>query len=254
MAELDFALGDLQKARIVYDAIRDIWVGGGAWLEAHERVGIVTVAAGIRSFTFLNHLHKQHWNSMSAALSLYGLECAPCDAFFDYELDVAPSALVELYVRRQLKYPLQGLGVWSAGPVKSSIPLTGLGTALQYPGCCEAMDNRVKSHDHSVTLEQLCEDKESDSKAVESSLDSGQVSLAWTEQRANWERMLVLTRSHFPFSLHTACDDCITAGDQGPTGFLSRQYERLVLEVSPELHLMVRWACEVCRIANEGDN
>jgi hypothetical protein len=254
MEDLDPELGDLRKARAVYAVIRDIWIGGGAWLEPHERIGVLTVAAGIRSFTFLNHLNKARWTSTSAVLSTFGLECAPCDAYFDYELDAGvPDALVDLYVKRQLKYPLRGLGVWSPGSARPSIPLSGLGAALQYPQCCEAMDSRTKAHDHSVTLSQLCEDNGGKRKAIKSALESGTISLAWTEQRANWEGMLNITRAKFPFALHTACDDCIAAGDLSATAALSKLYERLTLAVSPELHLMVRWACEVCRISTQGD-
>ena len=108
-------LGDVDNARMVYAATRDVWVGGGGWLEPHERLGLLTVAAGLRPFSLLNHLDKQPWDDTARLLAQFGLTCAPFKADFDYELDVTgPDAAMQAYIEHELKYPLDGLGVWSA--------------------------------------------------------------------------------------------------------------------------------------------
>jgi hypothetical protein len=158
-----FELGDVGNARKVYAATRDVWVGGGSWLEPHERLGLLTVAAGLRPFSFLNHLDKKHWEDTAQLLAEFGLTCAPFNADFDYELDViGPDAAIQAYIEHELKHPLDGLGVWSAGEARSSVGLSELGSLLCYPSCCSAMDCRTKAHDHSVTLQQLIDDADED--------------------------------------------------------------------------------------------
>jgi len=45
----------LDRARAVYRETRHIWFAGGI-LDAHERLALITVAAGLRHFAFLSHL------------------------------------------------------------------------------------------------------------------------------------------------------------------------------------------------------
>jgi hypothetical protein len=227
-------LGDVDNARMVYAATRDVWVGGGGWLEPHERLGLLTVAAGLRPFSLLNHLDKQPWDDTARLLAQFGLTCAPFKADFDYELDVTgPDAAMQAYIEHELKYPLDGLGVWSAGEVRSSAGLSEIGLLLCYPLCCCANE---------------------DPEEVEASLAGGRGALPWTEERQEWGKRLDLTRSMFPCAVHTACDECIHAAGESPTSNLSDLYRRLALAVSNELDLMIRWACEVCRLAASGND
>jgi hypothetical protein len=212
--------------------------------------GCIATAAGIRSFTLLNHLDEKLWPSTGSLLAVHGLRCEPCSARFDYELEVdVPSAVVDLYKRKQRQDPLRGLGVWSVGAPRPQIPISHLGAALGYPGCCEDMDAQTKAHDHSVTLTQLWEDSGGKLSAAKIALNAGKLSSAWTAESEEWSKRLDLTRERFPFAVHTACDACLKLGSESPSGKLSILYEGLTVDVSPELHLMVRWACEVCRIA-----
>lgn len=58
------AARNLELARAVYRTIRNCWVAGGSALEAHERLSLITVAAGLREFAFLSHGDTRcpsHW-------------------------------------------------------------------------------------------------------------------------------------------------------------------------------------------------
>ncbi|HXB75600.1 MAG TPA: hypothetical protein VNY05_45630 [Candidatus Acidoferrales bacterium] len=245
----------MDNARKVYAATRDVWIGGGSWLEPHERLGLLTVAAGLRPFSLLNHLDKKQWEDTARLLAQFELTCAVFSADFDYELDViGPDAAVQAYIEHELKYPLDGLGIWSAGEARSSVDLSELGSLLCYPSCCTAMDCRTKAHDHSVTLQQLIEDADEDPGEVKASLAAGRGALASTTGRQEWGKRLDLTRSMFPYAMHTACDECIQSAGESPTAKLSDLYRRLTLAVSDELDLMIRWACEICRLGPSGND
>jgi hypothetical protein len=187
-------LGDVDKARKLYAATRDVWIGGGSWLEPHERLGLLTVTAGVRPFSLLNSLDTKQWENTARLLAQFGLTCAPFKADFDYDLDViGPDVAIQAYIEHELKYPLEGLGVWSAGEARSSVGLSELGSLLCYPSCCSAMDCRTKAHDHSVTLQQLIDDADEDPGEVKASLAAGRGALPWTEERQEWGKRLDLT-------------------------------------------------------------
>ena len=243
-------LGDVGRARQVYAATRDIWIGGGGWLEPHERLGLLTVAAELRPFSLLNHLDKKDWDTTIGVLSDFGLTCAPGIADFDYEVDVTGAeSAVEAYMEHERKYPLEGLGVWGAPDGCATGGLSGLSSLLCYPECCGAMDNRCKAHDHSAALQQLIDDADGDPEEIRRLLASGRGVLAWTEERDEWNKRLDRTRAMFPYALHTACDECLDEGDKSATGTINLLYRRLTLAVSAELDLMIRWACEVARLS-----
>jgi hypothetical protein len=107
------------------------------------------------------------------------------------------------------------------------------------------MDNRCKAHDHSAALQQLIDDADGDPAEVEKALASGRGVLAWTEERHEWDKRLDRTRAMFPYVLHTACDECLEAANESPTAAINSLYRRVTLAVSPELDLMIRWACEL---------
>lgn len=43
---------ELERARTVYGDIRACWLAEGSALEAHERLSVMTVAAGLRDLLF----------------------------------------------------------------------------------------------------------------------------------------------------------------------------------------------------------
>src|SRR5580658_1040021 len=111
------AVRDLERARTVYGDIRAYWVAKGSALEAHERLGVVTVAAGLRDFAFLTHIGAEVQPSITDLLRRNGLLAEPCSSAFD--IDIEPegiaAATVEVYKRAQRESrPLSGLGLWSA--------------------------------------------------------------------------------------------------------------------------------------------
>jgi hypothetical protein len=246
-------LGDVGKARRLYVATRDIWIAGGSYLEPHERLGLLTVAAGMRPFSLLNHLERDEWDRTAETLTGLGLMCSPCQANFDYQIDVAGNdAAVGMYCEYEIKYPLEGLGVWNTSQPCPTVGLSELASLLRYPECCAAMDHRTKARDHSVTLQQLIEEVDDDLDELETLLAGGRHELAWTEERHEWSKRFDQTRAAFPYALHTACDDCLQSTEESPTGVLNRLYKRLALAVSPELDLMIRWSCEMCRLSAAG--
>jgi len=239
---------NLERARAVYHSIRNCWVAKGSALEAHERLSVVTVAAGVREFAFLTHIDSDIQSTVSQLLESEGLGARYCSSFFDLdiELEGISIASAEAYRRVQReRLPLNGLGVWAQRTALSSCPdLLSLGIALSYPRCCEMMDLRTKQRDHELLLAAIVEEEGDDPAIVEQALrDRREYDKASHEHCREWNDRFLQTHARFPFVLHTACDDCLR-NDQSPTAILNRQYENLTLTVSEELHLMVRWGAQ----------
>ena len=232
-------------ARRVYAAMRDINLAGGGALEAHERVALLTVPAGLRPFCLLTHIEEADFYLASAALPILGLHCGQCDVRFDYDLDVdAPSDVIAAYKAHEARHLLQGLGVATK---KIEFGSAQLGIALGYPKCCSDMDEDTKSHDRSAALRILIEAKQGDFVAVKEALAGGELPRVATDRKEAWDRRFDRTRDLFPFALHTACDDCIGKGTVSPTGIISGRYEAMVRAAAPDLHTAVLRSCETFR-------
>jgi hypothetical protein len=107
------------------------------------------------------------------------------------------------------------------------------------------MDVRTKVLDHTLYLEAVVEEEGNDPARVEAALREGPPFAKASYDHCNeWNDRFTQTHGRFPFVLHTACDDCLRAGDRSLSAILNRQYEDLAAEVSPELHLMVRWGAQ----------
>jgi hypothetical protein len=244
---------NLERARDVYRSIRGCWVARGSALEAHERLSIVTVAAGVREFAFLNHMDTDFQSTVAQLLEAVGLSANACSSFFDFDIEPEGISIASAEVYRRVqreRSPLNGLGVWAQPTALSGcVGMMALGTALSYPQCCEMMDLRTKQRDHELFLSALVEEEGDDpARVAQALLERREYSKASYDHCHEWNDRFVQTLARFPFVLHTACDDCLRA-DQSPTAILNRQYESLVLSVSEELHLMVRWGAQAlnCR-------
>jgi hypothetical protein len=242
------AAPNLELARGVYRSIRDCWVARGSALEAHERLSVITVAAGLRDFAFLTQIDTDYQSTVAQLFRTAGLSAHPCSSPFD--LDIEPEGIsvasVEVYRRVQReKSPFNGLGVWARPAAMSDcVGMMSLGSALSYPQCCEMMDLRTKQRDHELFLAAIVEEEGDDPQRVEQALrERREYSKASYDHCHEWNDRFVQSLSRFPFVLHTACDDCLRA-DQSPTAILNRQYENLAVSVSDELHLMVRWGAQ----------
>jgi hypothetical protein len=239
------AATNLERARAVYRSIRDYWIARGSALEAHDRLSIITVAAGLRPFAFLTRIDRDLQSTVARLLKAEGLSTHTCSSIFD--LDIEPEgisvATVEAYTRVQRKRScLDGLGVWGqAVALLDCAGMIALGGALSYPQCCEILDLRTKQRDHELFLTAIVKEEGDDPGQVERALlERREYSKASYDHCQEWNDRFMQTLSRFPFVLHTACDACLRV-DPSPTGILNRQYENLAASVSEELHLMVRW-------------
>jgi hypothetical protein len=231
--------GDVESARKLYSAMRGINLAGGGGLEAHERVSLLTVAAGLRRFCFLTHIQQEESPIVTAVLPTLGLTCGVCKAKLNCELDVdAPPDVLEAFRAYESRNPLFGLGVAKSRVDFGDAPL---GIVLGYPKCCSDMDERTKAYDRSAALRLLIENKGGDYAAVKAELADGNgAPTPHTDHREEWDRRFDRTHEVFPFALHTACDECLDGGDPGPSGVLSRRYEAMVRAAAPELFDTVR--------------
>ena len=227
-------IGDVRAARKVYDAIKHIHLAQGNALEAHERIALLTVPAGLRSFCWLTQLGREDLPFAEAILTSFGLTVGTCNSTVSGDLSVAaPADVVEAYWAWENRSPFCGLGV-----ANGRVDLEGctLGTALCYPLCCIEMDEATKSYDRSKALQMLIDAKGCDWIAVKAELErGGGAPTPHTDRRNKWDLRFAQTHEVFPFALHTACDECLSAGDKSPSGVLSRQYSALVRAVSSEL-------------------
>ncbi len=225
--------------------MRDINLAGGRALEAHERVALLTVPAGLRPFCLLTHIEEADFYLASAVLPKFGLHCGRCNVSFDYDLDVdAPPDVIAAYKAYEARHLLPGLGVAMKKIEFGSVPL---GIALSYPQCCSDMDESTKAHDRSTALRLLIEAKKGDFAVVKEALAGGELPQVATEWKEAWGRRFDRTLDLFPFALHTACDDCIGKGSVSPTGLISGRYEALVRAAAPDLHTAVLRSCEIFR-------
>lgn len=236
----------IDTARRLYAAMRHINVAGGRALEAHERVALLTVPAGLRPFCFLTHVEETDYYLATAVLPNFGLYCGVCEVKFSHDLKVdLPQDVIDAFNTYEMRSPLKGLGVATSRIDFSS---SGLGLALCYPKCCSDMDERTKAHDRSMALRQLVEAKGGDFLAVKNALAAGEtLPNCSPEIREPWDRRFDRTRELFPFAVHTACDECLDVGMKSPTGIISQRYEEMTKIAAPDLHKAVLQSCEVFR-------
>ena len=57
---------NIERARRVYEGIRDCWVAGGGALEAHDRLALVTVAAEARPAFYLKDVERADFFAITA--------------------------------------------------------------------------------------------------------------------------------------------------------------------------------------------
>jgi hypothetical protein len=229
-------VGEVEAARKVYSVIRHINLAGGGGLEAHERVSLLTVAAGLRSFCLLTHIREEEFPLVTAALPVVGLTCRVCKASFNYDLDVdAPPEVLEAFRAYEARHPLYGLGVANS---RVDFGETPLGTVLGYPKCCSEMDDKTKAFDRSATLRLLIDSKDGDYAALVAELVREHTTIPTppTDRREAWDRRFDRTHDVFPFAVHTACDQCLEAGSKSPSDLLSRRYEAMVRVAAPDLY------------------
>ncbi len=240
---------DIGRAQAVYCGIRGHWLAGGGILEAHERLSAITVAAGARDFAFLAQIEASVEPEVARLLQGAGLTTGQCVSGFDIELepDRVSSATVERY--RQVigeRDLFSGFGIWLRGSSVSSASMSVLGAALGYPRCCEQMDLKTKQEDHTLFLEAVVDTEGDIPRRVEEALRGRQEYAKATDDHCwQWEKRLARTRQLFPFVLHTACDESLESGDKSPSGLLNREFEKVAIAVSEELHFMVRWAARM---------
>lgn len=65
---------NLDRARAVYSAIRNCWVADGSANEAHERLSVITVAAGIRDFAFRGTIESRSQSTVAHGQNQEGME------------------------------------------------------------------------------------------------------------------------------------------------------------------------------------
>jgi len=245
---------DLDRARATYRETRQIWFADGI-LDAHERLAVITVAAGLRQFAFLNHLAPQPRKRASELFSRLGFRTRVFNARFDLDFKVPGVSTASLDAYRTFQCRNKrffGLGVWpnnGPGPTTKSITISNLGSALGYPECCVRMDVQTKRQDHQLFLRALVKEVGDRPDQVTWALRR-RVAVAKASQShlRKWQRRFELTLTRFPFALHAACDECLS-GSSSPTAILSASHERLAKNVSDELVFLVRWAS---RIGNGG--
>jgi len=223
--------------------------GKSTWpgtLEAHERVALLTVPAGLWPFCFLTHVEEADYYLATAVLSNFGLYCGVCEVKFSHDLSVdLQKDVIDAFNAYEAKSPLKGLGVATS---RIDFCSSGLGLTLCYPKCCSDMDERTKAHDRSVAFRQFVEAKGGDLSVVKSALAAGEaVPNCSTEGREAWDRRFDRTRELFPFAVHTACDECLDGGMKSPTGLISQRYEEMTKIVAPDLHKAVLQSCEMFR-------
>jgi hypothetical protein len=241
---------DVDRARATYRETRQIWFADGI-LDAHERLAVITVAAGLRHFAFLNHLAQQPRKMGSELLFRCGFQTGVFSARFDLDFKVSGVSTASLDAYKTFKIRNErffGLGVWSSsgqGPPSQAITISNLGSALGYPECCVRMDVQTKRQDHQLFLRALVKDVGDRPDQVTWALRRRYaVTKASQSYLRQWQRRFELTLARFPFALHTACDGCLK-DSSSPTAVLSASYERLAEDVSEELHFLIRWASRI---------
>ena len=168
------AVPNLERARAVYRSIRNCWITSGGALEAHERLGVITVAAEVRDFAFLNEIGADSRPTVVQVLTANGLSAEPCSFAFDLDFETVgvSQATVDAYRRTErARSPLSGLGVWSgSAAVSGCAGMMSLGATLSYPPCCEMMDLRTKQKDHELFLVAIVEKEGDDVARIERAL------------------------------------------------------------------------------------
>ena len=235
---------NVARAQAVYEGLRDLWVADGSCLEAHERLSVITVAAGARDFAFLTQVRATLRASVVSVVESAGLAAGPCSSRFDIDFDVSGISAVTVEGYRRIvreRDRFSGLGIWLPNSPMTCPGMSSLGSALGYPRCCELMDLQTKQRDHALCLDAVVDGVGDEPVQVARALrERRQFGKATEEHCHEWDVRFAATHDLFPFVFHAACESCLESRDS-PSGVMNRQYEEIASAVSEELHLMVRW-------------
>jgi hypothetical protein len=240
---------NLEAARSVYQTLRETWLCDGAPLEANDRLSVITVAAGLRDFAFLNHFAENSSTHLEAVLTSDVLIARQCVSRFDFEFEAngLSAQTIEAY-RRTIteRDKFVGIGIWPKSIAAGVCPgSTALGSVLGYPPCCDAMDLKSKRRDHELALSAIVEEEGDNPESVARALiERREYHSTINELREEWTNCFWETHATFPFVLHTACPDCLSTPNS-PTALQNDRYEELARYVSSELHLMIRWGARI---------
>jgi hypothetical protein len=232
------------KQRRLYERARAILLDETPQEDAHERIGLLTVVAGIRPVAlFLGvedrsrlRLERVFRHSDVRALT------APGPTTTHTWEPSYPREITELF-RKSDPRPALWLcrGSEHVTKVKGGINQVIVGKLLGYPDCCiDAHQAEKAKFESAVIAAYIRACGEDPQQIAQALLQNLRVEMEWED-----DYRVPRTTARFPFVQHIACGACLSS-ESSPTAILNSEYRQLVEDVDRHLsHYLLRIAKHV---------
>jgi hypothetical protein len=202
--------------------------------DAHERVGLLSVIAGVRAVALFLAPEETDAQKLRRLLRSYRLTSIITPGpHMAYTWDCPhPPEIVKLF-----RQPKKSRALWVC---RDSEHLTGLktgidqlnaGRLLGYPGCCIEAHQHEHARFETAVIAAYMESFDSDPERIARALSNN------LKVRMEWESgdRIARTEARFPFVQHTACEACLSS-QSSPTADLNNHNQDLVAETDRTLH------------------
>jgi hypothetical protein len=202
-------MGDVALAKQMYQATRGVWFASGP-LDAQERLSLLPLASGMRSFAFLTHAPAKTLRDIAAILDGFQIPTCRRGVRFDIPLQSSKAnapAFVAYHAYKRQHDRLYGLAAWLGDSHRRDITITTLGKLLSYPQCCVEADLDTRTRDHKLFIEGLIREVGRDPSQIAGALRRRiSVEKASTAHLRRVARRFDATMRKYPYALHIACD------------------------------------------------
>jgi hypothetical protein len=222
------------KQRRLYELANRILLEESPQEDAHERVGLLTVIAGIRPVALF--LGVEEADRLRLEWVFEHSEVKPVTApgpstAYTWESRYLPE-ITRLFRERD-----EAPALWLcrasdyADAVRAGVDQIAAGALLGYPQCCITAQQREKARFESAVIAGYIRDIGEDAEKIAAALlENRNVEIDWED-----DYRVPRTAARFPFVQHIACGVCLSSGSS-PTAILNSQYRQLVENVDRDLY------------------
>ncbi len=241
----------IEKAQALYQATKHLRFSDISAIDLQDRLALATVTAGLRPVGVLeaDGLQLERIREQIISFGLHPLISKSVWSHIEWPRDHPSLRFLQLFEKsRRASTPQRVL--WCCANVVDRKRLKGTpltkqqaGLLLGYPDCCVRFEVDVNLRGNTEFLSALIAKVGSDEQSVARALrDDVGVEVS---DKVFTLKNVPRTDAQFPFVMHTACDSCL-GSPTSPTGQLNSAYEKLALDLDPQLHgtiIRIRTLC-----------
>src|SRR5579871_1303260 len=218
----------------LYENCRGIPLDDDCWMDAHERVGLLTVIVGAREVALFLGIDESDRSRLGRVFrhSAFTTVTGPAPTTAYTWETTYPPPIVTLFRKRDPKSAL-----WLCRNLKVATSLTRpadqitVGRLLGYPECCIGAHQVTKGIFESAVIAAYIRACGEDAEQIADALvKNRKVEMKWKH-----DKCLSRATARFPFVQHVACEECLTS-ESSPSGLMNSAYGQLVEELDHHLY------------------